>query len=171
LLDKRFTILSALCLAAYVSVPLRAAEAPSDRAALTQGVIELQRDLLLTRQKYLVEENRALAIYLAFDNVPKTRPDSISVSLDDKLLAEEKLNPLEIDRLDKGGMKKLVTRYLPPGEYLLKVTLKTGNSQVSKTLPLTKSDARDNVRITITTFLQQHTPEITFAQETWTASK
>ncbi len=144
---------------------------PNDRATLTQEALEIQRDLLLLKEKHLAEEKYGLSIYLNIDTMTLKKLDSISILLDDQIIFEDKLGQELINKLQTGGMKKLYTTVLQPGNYKLKVIMKSGRKALRKTFALEKSDGRDNLKISLASSLQQRAPEITFDHETWPAAQ
>jgi hypothetical protein len=172
-----FSLLPVLCLslALFATSPCHAdttkAGTSPDRAALTRATLELQRDLLLTVEKYRPEERFGLNIYLSLDNLAKINLDSISISIDGTAAIRQELDQGELDMLMDGAMKRLAMLPLSPGKHILQTTLQVNGRSITKTVELNKSAQRDNLKITVTSLPQQHTPDITYTHETWAAAK
>lgn len=143
----------------------------TDRAALTQEILEIQRDLLLLKEKHLAEERLGLTIYLNINTLTLNRLDSISILLDDQIIFQDKIDQKQLDMLLAGSMKKLHTHALRPGSYKLKAIMKAGGKTLSNTFTLEKSTGRDNLKIILVSSLQQRAPEIIFDHEIWPAAQ
>ena len=143
----------------------------TDRASLTQATLELERDILLLKEKYLAAEKTVLAIYLNVDNRPLTKLDSISIKLNDKDISQTSIEEKEFEILLAGGMKQLYIGALPQGSYRLKTSFQSGRKQFSNTYVLDKSAGRDNLKITLTNSVEQRNPEITYSLETWSTAQ
>lgn len=146
------------------------AESIPDRAALTHATLELQRDLLLAREKHLGEERTGLVFYFNINNLSPDRLDSIRIiTLADKMVLSSTFDEQQLKFLDNGGMEKLGAIQLSAGKHTLKIQLKTNKRNITKTIELEKSSGRDNLKITVTNLIQQGNPEIIFDHETWAA--
>ncbi|ALP54160.1 hypothetical protein Tel_14010 [Candidatus Tenderia electrophaga] len=140
-----------------------------DRAALTQATLELQRDLLLAQEKLQDRERLGLALYLDITPSAKGKIQSIRISLDDQTVVQRDLTAVEQDLLTGGAMQELGVIALQPGTHVLKTTVTGSGRSVTKTLALDKSPGRDHLKITITTLLQQRSPDILYRHDTWAA--
>ncbi len=175
---NKVSLILALCLSLAL-LPLSHSQAADpmpgdtvlDRAALTRATLELQRDLLLAKEKYRDEERRGLALYLDIDKLARGKIESIRITLDKNTIIQQDLDAREMEMLAAGAMKRLGVIPLPRGIHVLQTTVTGGGRHVTKTVELDKSDGRDHLKITITRLLQQRTPEITYTHETWAAIK
>jgi len=169
LTKKHFFTLALTFLSALLPMQQSQADNTANRAALTQATLELQRDILLTREKHLTEERIGLNFYLNIDQLLTKKPDSISISLAGKVVLKQDFNDEQFKILEHGGMQKLGAIELTPGKHEFQVLLRANNRNITKTIELEKSTGSDNLKITITSFMQQRNPEIIFDHETWTA--
>ena len=139
----------------------------TDLASLTQATLELQRDLILTREKVIIAEKQGLGIYLDMDaNAPKNI-DAFSVSLNDETIIEFEPSSEQLDKLTSGAIQKLLVTELEPGTHKLETRLKANGSNTTKKISLDKESTRINIKITITNLPIKETPEIFFDYENW----
>jgi hypothetical protein len=173
---NRFSLFGVLCLSLALLVAPQShadtsVDTSLDRTVLTRATLELQRDILLTKEKYHPEERLGLGIYLDLGDLAKVNIDSISITLDGVTAIQQTLDAAEMAMLMDGAMKRLGMIPLRPGSHVLKTTVKSGGRSVTKTVELDKSAGRDHLRITITSLPQQHAPDISYTHETWAAEK
>ena len=172
LLTKKYFFTVALNIL-LVLLPAQQSQADNtpDRATLTQATLELQRDLLLTQEQHLSEERIGLNIYLNTDKRLTSMPDSISISLAGKVVLKQDFDNKQFKILSHGGIQKLGAIPLTPDTHEFEIRLTANNRNITKTIKLEKSVGRDNLKITITNFLQQRNPEIIFDHETWAVAQ
>lgn len=139
----------------------------TDRASLTQATLELQRDLILAREKVIMAEKQGLAIYLDIDAPAPKNMDRFSVSLNDEVIVDTEFNQEQLDKLVSGAIQKLLVTELEPGTYELATKLRADGSNVTKKISLNKELNRLNFKITITNLPIKETPEIFFDYENW----
>jgi len=166
---KHFFILTLTFLLALLAMHQSHAEDMTSRAALTQTTLELQRDLLIVREKHLNKERTGLHIYLNISNLTSSKPSSLSVNLANKRLLKKTFNERQLKSLVNNGIQKLGSIDLSQGKHKLTIKFKIGQRTTIKTVTLEKTAGRDNLKISISKRLQQHTPEIIFEHETWAA--
>ncbi len=146
------------------------ANSTSTRTALTQATLELQRDLLLTQEKYLTE-HVGLNFYLDIDKSPTNRPDSIRISQANKLVFKRDLGNKQTKRLKDGGLQKLGAIKLAPGKHEFEIRLEVNGQTLIKTIKLEKHDRRDNLKLTISYRPKQRDLKVIIDHKTWTAAQ
>lgn len=169
LTKKHIFILPLTFFLVLLTTQLSQADSTSDRASLTQASLELQRDLLLVQEKLRSEERIGLSFYLDTNNLLSSEPDSISISLAGKRILTNNFDAEQLKILANGGMQKLGAIPLAAGQHEFEVQIRANNRNITKTIKLEKSAGRDNLKITITNFMQQRNPDIIFEHETWAA--
>ncbi|HHJ80037.1 MAG TPA: hypothetical protein ENJ65_00220 [Candidatus Tenderia electrophaga] len=169
LIRKHFFIPTLMFILALSAIQQSNAGDITSRATLTQATLELQRDLLIVREKHLKKERTGLHIYLNINNLTSSKPSSLSVNLANKQLLKKTFNEKQLKGLVNNGMQKLGSIDLPQGKHKLTIKFKTNQRTTTKTFALEKSAGRDNLKISLSKPLQQHTPEIIFKHETWAA--
>ncbi len=167
---KDFPILVLTYLLMLLPMQQSQADSTSTRTALTQATLELQRDLLLTQEKYLTE-HVGLNFYLDIDKSPTNSPDSISINQANKPVFKRDLGNKQTNSLEAGGIQKLGAIKLAPGKHEFEILLEVNGQSLSKTIKLEKHDSRDNLKLTISYRLKQHDLKVIIDHETWAAAQ
>ncbi len=159
-----------MCLLILLPIQQSQANSSSTRTALTQATLELQRDLLLTQEKYLTE-HVGLNFYLDTGKTATNKSDSIRISQANKLVFKRDLGNKQAKKLGGGSLQKLGAIKLAPGKHEFEITLEINSQTLSKTIKLEKHDRRDNLKLTISYRLKQRDLKVIIDHETWAAAQ
>ena len=90
-------------------------------AELKKKVIKLNRDLFILEEDLLFPANTQFVVYLSLDTGKFFRPDSVTLKLDNQIVAAHLYTPRQIKSLSRGGMQRLHMGNLKSGEHELTV--------------------------------------------------
>jgi len=84
---------------------------------LKKQVIKLNRDLFILEEDLLFPANTQLVVYLSFATGKFLNLDSISLKVDDEIVAAHLYTEKQLDALKRGGMQRLFMGNLKTGEH------------------------------------------------------
>lgn len=90
---------------------------------LKKSALELNRDLLLLQDELLPPATSQLSVFLSLDNVQSFTPASLKLRIDGKDVSDYQYTQRDIDALGHGGVQRLYSINLRPGEHDLAVII------------------------------------------------
>tara|TARA_R110001592_G_scaffold52511_1_gene160644 strand:+ start:1331 stop:1963 length:633 start_codon:yes stop_codon:yes gene_type:complete len=84
---------------------------------LKKQVIKLNRDLFILEEDLLFPANTQLVVYLSFATGKFLNMDSISLKVDDEIVAAHLYTERQLEALKRGGMQRLFMGNLKTGEH------------------------------------------------------
>ncbi|KZY49900.1 MULTISPECIES: AraC family transcriptional regulator [unclassified Oleiphilus] len=88
-------------------------------AQLKKKVIKLNRDLFILEEDLLFPANTQFVVYLSLDTGKFFKPDSVTLKLNDEIVASHLYTQRQVTALRKGGMQRLHMGNLKSGEHEL----------------------------------------------------
>tara|TARA_R110002072_G_scaffold121890_4_gene256173 strand:+ start:11998 stop:12609 length:612 start_codon:yes stop_codon:yes gene_type:complete len=85
--------------------------------ALKKQVIKLNRDLFILEEDLLFPANTQLVVYLSFSTGKFFNLDSVSLKVDDEIIASHLYTERQLEALKRGGMQRLFMGNLKTGEH------------------------------------------------------
>ena len=143
-----------------------------DIASITRQILELKRDLIITRNKLAAGQTKdSITIYLDVGNIRFLDLQGINIEVDGENAAQSQLSEQEINTLARGGMKKIYSGPLTPGKHKIKA-LFSGKKPLTKYQPrifnFNKRQGQETIKITFTAsadMLETRKPEIIFTRQ------
>lgn len=170
--NKPFITLG-LCLALAIPLHVQAASdtAGDERAALTRATLELQRDLLLVRERVDPQYGRGLGIYLATGPLAGLTLTRIRVRVNSDTIIDRDLSSAELALLGDGAMPRLGWLALAPGKHIIEATAYGSGGSVSRRYRLEKSGGLDHLRISVSGMPLEGSLELGYRHDSWAAAQ
>jgi hypothetical protein len=92
-------------------------------AELKKKVIKLNRDLFILEEDLLFPANTQYVVYLSLGTGEFFKPDSITLKVDDEIVAAHLYTERQISALSRGGMQRLHMGNLKSGEHEMTVII------------------------------------------------
>lgn len=92
-------------------------------AELKKKVIKLNRDLFILEEDLLFPANTQYVVYLSLGTGEFFKPDSITLKIDDEIVAAHLYTDRQISALSRGGMQRLHMGNLKSGEHEMTVII------------------------------------------------
>ena len=128
-LKRQTWLLSALAVFSFNALseeaivePVLEQTAPEEQVSLSveelkKQVIKLNRDLFILEEDLLFPANTQLVVYLSFATGEFLNLDSISLKVDDEIVATHLYTERQLEALKRGGMQRLFMGNLKTGEH------------------------------------------------------
>jgi hypothetical protein len=113
-----FTLVPVLSTAAEPSPPTQPGP-DSQVRDLKKSALELNRDLLLLQDELLTPSASEFSVFLSLKADQSFAPNSVKLKLDGKNVSDYQYTRRDIDALEHGGVQRLHTGSLGPGEHEL----------------------------------------------------
>jgi len=84
---------------------------------LKKKVIKLNRDLFILEEDLLFPANTQFVIYLSLDTGKFLQPDSVTLKIDNQIVAAHLYTERQVKSLQRGGMQRLYMGNLKSGEH------------------------------------------------------
>ena len=110
------------------NIKLEQEQAPDQQVSLSveelkKQVIKLNRDLFILEEDLLFPANTQLVVYLSFSTGTFLNLDSVSLKVDDEIVASHLYTQRQLEALKRGGMQRLFMGNLKTGEHEVTATL------------------------------------------------
>ena len=134
-LKRQTWLLSALAVFSFNALseeaivePVLEQTAPEEQVSLSveelkKQVIKLNRDLFILEEDLLFPANTQLVVYLSFATGEFLNLDSISLKVDDEIVATHLYTERQLEALKRGGMQRLFMGNLKTGEHEITAVL------------------------------------------------